>query len=122
MNSHLDHIGEGARQEGAHLLCKTIRPYLDGAAFITGDFNAVPSAPAAKIITDVTPMQDLTAPLGEGVATCHDYGKITSDMKIDYIFATPSVKPVSGTLRMHTDEQDGVYLSDHYPISIEVEI
>ena len=41
LNSHLDHIGEGARQEGAHLLCETIRPYLGGAAFITGQILGI---------------------------------------------------------------------------------
>ena len=122
LNSHLDHISDEAREKGAALLLDRIAPYLDAPCFLTGDFNARPDTRAAQILIGHPSLVELTAPLGAEVATCHDYGKITENCKIDYIFASRSVAPIEGTLTMHTDESDGVYLSDHYPISVEVEI
>ena len=122
LNSHLDHISDDARERGAALLLERLTPYLDSPCFVTGDFNARPNTRAARILSDCPLLCDLSASLGEYAATCHDYGRITENCKIDYIFASHSVKPIEGTLVMHTDEADGVYLSDHYPISVEVEI
>ena len=122
LNSHLDHISAEAREKGAALLLERLTPYLDTPCFLTGDFNARPDTRAAMILSEHPALCELTAPLDGSVATCHDYGRITENCKIDYIFASRAVRPIDGTLMMHTDEIDGVYLSDHYPISIEVEI
>lgn len=122
LNSHLDHISDAARERGAALLLERITPYLAGAALLTGDFNATPGTRAARILTECPLLTELTAPLDATVATCHGYGRIAENYKIDYIFASRAVRPLDGTLTLHTDERDGVYLSDHYPISVEVEI
>ena len=122
LNSHLDHISDEARERGAALLLERITPYLAMPAFLTGDFNATPDTRAARILTECPALSELTAPLDASTATCHAYGRITEHCKIDYIFASRAVRPIDGTLKMHTDEHDGVYLSDHYPISVEVEI
>ena len=122
LNSHLDHISDAARERGAALLLERITPYLAMPAFLTGDFNATPDTRAARILTACPALAELTAPLDATSATYHGYGRITENCKIDYILASRAVKPLEGTLRMHTDERDGVYLSDHYPISVEVEI
>ena len=122
LNSHLDHISDEARERGAALLLERITPYLAMPAFLTGDFNATPDTRAARILTECPDLLELTAPLDRAVATCHGYGQITENCKIDYIFSSRAVRPIEGTLKMHTDEHDGVYLSDHYPISVEVEI
>ena len=121
LNSHLDHISDDAREHGAALLLERITPYLDTPCFLTGDFNALPDSRAARILSEHPLLCDLTASLG-AAATCHDYGRITENCKIDYIFASRAVTPIAGTLTMHTAAADGVYLSDHYPISIEVQI
>ena len=121
LNSHLDHISDDARERGAALLSERVAPYLDAPCFLTGDFNALPDSRAARILSEHPLLCDLTASLGSA-ATFHDYGRITESFKIDYIFASRAVTPIEGTLTVHTDEADGVYLSDHYPISIEVEI
>ena len=122
LNSHLDHISEEARERGAALLLERITPYLDAPCFLTGDFNAMPDSRAAQILTAHPALIELTAPIGAEHATYHEYGRIKEGFKIDYIFASRSVTPIEGTITMHTDEADGVYLSDHYPISVEVEI
>ena len=123
LNSHLDHIGEFARVEGAKLLAERLLKYADIPAFLTGDFNAFPDAPAIKAVLDHPEFQDLTAPLGANAATYHGYEKITENCKIDYIFATRAVNPIFETLTLHKDKnEEGINVSDHYPISITVEI
>ena len=121
LNSHLDHISDGARERGAELLLARLTPYLDTPCFLTGDFNAPPDTCAARILSGNAALCDLTAPLGNA-ATYHGYGKTTESGRIDYILASRAVRALPGTLTVHTDERDGVYLSDHYPISVEVEI
>ena len=57
--------------------------------------------------------------LTEGIGTTwHNWGR-GSDPQIDYIFVKgfASREPA----RKWTDELNGVYLSDHYPISVEIE-
>ena len=122
LNSHLDHISTEARERGAALLLERLTPYLDTPCFLTGDFNATPDSRAARILSEHPALIELTAPIGAECATYHEYGRFKENFKIDYIFASRAVTPIEGTLVMHTDEADGVYLSDHYPISIEVEI
>ena len=122
LNSHLDHVSEEARERGAELLLERLTPYFDTPALLTGDFNATPDTRAARILSEHPALCDLTAPLGTETATYHGYGTVKENLRIDYILATAAVTPVQDTLTMHTDECDGVYLSDHYPISIEVEI
>ncbi len=116
-NTHLDHEGEFAKVCGASLvmnklLCENPYPFV-----LTGDFNALPKENAIKEILGNKGVRDLTASIKE--ATFHDYGRRTDTCKIDYIFS--SVKAVKDTLTVHKDVKDGVYLSDHYPISVVCE-
>ncbi|MBE6695845.1 MAG: endonuclease/exonuclease/phosphatase family protein [Ruminococcaceae bacterium] len=122
LNSHLDHISENARVEGAKLLAARLSQYANIPAFLTGDFNAYPGTPAIEAVLAHPELQELTAPLGADVATYHGYGKVTENCKIDYIFATRAVTPVPNTLMIHNDRnEEGINISDHYPISITVE-
>ena len=44
------------------------------------------------------------------------------DCKIDYIYLSATLRPRLAAVTPWQDEHAGIYLSDHYPISIEVEI
>jgi len=50
--------------------------------------------------------------------TFHDYGN--RDIKIDYIFATKELAEQVSAVGAWDDCHAGIYLSDHYPIFIEV--
>ena len=48
------------------------------------------------------------------------YGTVKKICKIDYIFSDrPAVKD---TLVLHKDSSNGIFLSDHYPVSVDVNI
>ena len=116
-NTHLDHVGEFARVCGASLLMSRL---MNGAKYpflLTGDFNEKPDGSAIRAISAVKGVHELTKAVSRHTATYHGYGHVEKDCKIDYIFSNG--KALKDSLRVHTDrKEDGVYLSDHYPISV----
>ena len=118
-NTHLDHWGVHARVCGASLLISKLlqsrHPFI-----LTGDFNEFPDGKAIKEILGNKGVHDLTRTISKHTATYHGYGAVKKDCKIDYIFS--SGKAVKETLKMHTECEGGIYLSDHYPISVDVEL
>ena len=120
-NTHLDHIGRYAKVCGASMIVSKV---LSGKEplpfFITGDMNGRPDDPEILVFKNAPGVNDLTDGIPDDGVTCHGYGKVEKDCKIDYIFS--SGKAVEGTLKVHTDKEGEVYLSDHYPISVVAEI
>ena len=120
MNIHTDHIGKRARALELQQLYASyaeqqrLRPM---PTVITGDFNATPDADEMKIIGESGVFTDLSAEL-EG--TFHNFGRLDSPTKIDYIFATDEFKVLS--VDIHKDKKEGLFLSDHYPISAILEL
>ncbi len=50
--------------------------------------------------------------------TFHDFGRQEKTDKIDYIIARDSFQLVSAVT--WEDSKEGVYLSDHYPVCVEL--
>lgn len=118
-NTHLDHTGKMAKTNGAKLIVSELSK--DSLPFIlTGDFNARPGDKPVRLILEDTSIKDLTESLGESFATFHNYGKVTSNCKIDYIFS--NFGGTVSNLKVHTDEKRGIYLSDHYPVSVDINL
>ncbi|MBQ7821633.1 MAG: endonuclease/exonuclease/phosphatase family protein [Clostridia bacterium] len=124
-NTHLDHIGEIARVCGADLILSKLTA-ANTPFILTGDFNEYPNGSAIKEITAVKGVYDLTAgikentfryPGGDGKLVDENGDPVLT--KIDYIFSNGSA--VEGTLTLHNDPKDGI-LSDHYPVSVVVEL
>ena len=82
-----------------------------------GDFNAEPGAPElAALQKDGCALRDaaVAVPL-----TFHGYGLgCEPQQKIDYLFTSPELRVLA--CRAWTDEENGVYLSDHYPLCAEL--
>ena len=116
-NTHLDHVGAYARLCGASLLMTKLLSENKYPFILTGDFNALPDEASIKEIKNLKGVHDLTAAIKE--TTYHGYGKETG-YKIDYIFSNKTA--VKGTLTVHKDKKGEVWLSDHYPISVTVDI
>lgn len=116
-NTHLDHVGAYARLCGASLLMTKLLSENKYPFILTGDFNALPDEASIKEIKNLKGVHDLTAAVKE--TTYHGYGKETG-CKIDYIFSNKTA--VKGTLTVHKDKKGEVWLSDHYPISVTVDI
>ncbi len=118
LNTHLDHEGVEARLLGLNQLLRKIETaeiFSDIPVIITGDFNAEPDSIEMKSIITSKKYRDLTADID---FTFHDYGKTRE--KIDYIFASGNI--VCKNVKKWTDENNGVYLSDHYPVQADISI
>ena len=80
-----------------------------------------PGTPSAEIVPELAPLAGEDPPLGlrdltaQLPLTFHNFYRGQEPCcKIDYLFATPQWKS-AGVCRW-MDEENGVYLSDHYPI------
>ncbi len=117
-NTHLDHIGSGARKLGLGQILRKMQKDAQEdklPAILTGDFNALPDSPEMKLMNDYPQYIDMTS---EITSTFHNYGTQKEEEKIDYIFAQDCYRLLSATI--WEDQKDGVYLSDHYPVCVEM--
>ena len=118
LNTHLDHEGSEARVLGMEQILdylKQVTLFKDATVILTGDFNAYPHDPEITMISTVGHLVDLTADL-EG--TYHEFGTLSKHEKIDYIFASQDV--VCNKKELWKEEVEGVFLSDHYPVCVEI--
>lgn len=122
VNTHLDHEGLKAREQGLRQILEKLEekhPPQEKAALkklfpkapvvITGDMNAEPDAPEMAVAEEY---QYLNATEGIGI-TYHGFGKTDHPCCIDYIFTKGFV---CESVEKWTDVKEGVYLSDHYPV------
>lgn len=118
-NTHLDHVSDEARVLGIELLLgklAAINEEYPLPTVLLGDLNAHPdSEPITVIKASPLALNELTADIA---VTFHDYG--TREAKIDYIFGTQELAESMSGAFAWTDEHAGIYLSDHYPIGVEV--
>lgn len=119
-NTHLDHEGAMAQAQGISLvLNRMAADYARWQApvILTGDFNVVPESPVYRSVQGFSgcgkPLVDVTAGVGD---TFHNFEpqNPAEQMKIDYIFTNLPCDPKKTVKAM--DEQNGQYLSDHYPV------
>lgn len=129
-NTHLDHIGESARIEGAKLVAATMLRHAaehpSSAAVLMGDMNGEPSDAPLRYLRGELPeqgpvpaLQDAYAELeGESGRTFHDFAGGIEGEPIDYIFAAAPLR----VRRAEIDRRDfgGKYPSDHYPLIAEL--
>ena len=115
---HLDHIGSSAREKGLRQLLEKLEhptAFPQAHVVLAGDFNAYPDAPEFAALKDYPRYRDAAEKSG---GTWHDFGRRQPADKIDYIF----VKDLkTGGVKVWTDCENGVYLSDHYPVEVELE-
>ena len=107
--THLDNADAAAREKGLKLILS--RAGMTGKTIICGDFNDTPENVAKWIDGRFI---DLTAELP---STYTEYGN--AYQKIDYILASKDIVQLSESI---CDEQirGGVYISDHFPVSVEI--
>ncbi len=118
VNTHLDHVSADARARGLAVILKRLsepRVFPKARAILAGDFNAEPDAPELAALWDEGGMIDAAADAG---GTFHDYGKLARPEKIDYVCLSPGLKAQNAVC--WKDETKGVFLSDHYPICVEI--
>lgn len=125
INTHLDHLGEVARREGAKLLLAKAQELAPGLPVIlTGDFNGAPGSEPVRILTEGG-MTDSRAvsPVVYGPSwSFHDFGRLQGDERVllDYVFVSGPVRV--NKYRVIGDKPDTGYLSDHNPVLVSVTI
>ena len=113
VNTHLDHEGKGAREQGLRQIMEKLERaslFAQAPAIVTGDMNAEPDSPEMAVMEEYPAFVNATEGIG---ITYHGYLRTESPCSIDYIFT----KGFACTqVEKWEDKKDGVFLSDHYPV------
>ena len=126
IDTHLDHVGQVARDEGVSLLMKRIETLSGGRPVIlTGDFNSEPgSSVVAHVQKDgVLRCEKMIAAQRSGTDwSFSDFGQIPEAERplLDYIFVSGDIEAVR--YEVLPDTFDGGYVSDHAPVMAVVKI
>ena len=120
-NVHLDHQGELARKLGMDAVLQRIAKDQAIQAFplfLLGDFNATPEEAPLRSCASFG-LVELTAPIDY---TFHFYGKQPAPYKIDYIYTDASTAEKEYSVAPWDDVADGIWLSDHFPLAVEISL
>lgn len=126
-NTHLDHAGAQAREQGARLLRRRMAEIAGGhAVLLTGDFNAPadPGSPPYRILAlegwrDGVALHDAwhaasPAERAQPDGTFHGFTGVPGRGRIDWILAGSALPAAeAGVSRFR---QDGRWPSDHFPV------
>ncbi len=117
-NVHLDHMGKDAKKFGAMQTLQKIlaQPY---KFILTGDFNSGPDESAITLIKNCKSRKitDVSEGLGRSF---HGWGKSFDHPQIDYIFT--DFEKYENVHLIEDEHPGGVYYTDHYVVSAEIEI
>ena len=117
INTHLDIIGSEVRMREVRQILETIEQekFLpEVPVIVAGDFNARPDSPEVLMIEKYPGFMNAAKGIG---TTFHGFGTDNRDC-IDYIFIRGNI--VCNKTEKWTDTENGVYLSDHYPVCTEL--
>lgn len=116
-NTHLDHIGSSAKLLGITQIIQKISE-VKGGFVLTGDFNSHPDSEVIRAINEITDpvFKEATENISH---TFHAFGNLDHDCKIDYIFTNG--KPME-SYAVEDGGENGIYISDHFPICAFIEI
>jgi len=129
INTHLDHVGKIARQEGVTLLLHRATSLSKGLPVImTGDFNATPDSDVIKHVTDTANPEHLIHSKDIAVEksgtdwTFHGFGHVPMERRefIDYVFVSKDIKVLKHTVL--PEKLDDKFISDHSVVVAQIEI
>ena len=126
IDTHLDHVGQVARDEGVSLLMKRIETLSGGRPVIlTGDFNSEPGSSVVAHVQKDGVLHDAKAIAAQRSGTdwsFSDFGQIPEAERPlrDYIFVSGDIEAVR--YEVLPDTFDGGYVSDHAPVMAVVKI
>ncbi|MBR6558148.1 MAG: endonuclease/exonuclease/phosphatase family protein [Clostridia bacterium] len=123
-NNHLDHESDSARILGIKQVLERVKAdneRMPFPLFILGDFNATPDSETIQYCYNYEPIAlvDHTAHIP---TTFHKFGTLNYDEKIDYIFTDNTTAPKVKDVTVWDETINGIYLSDHYPVAMTVEL
>lgn len=119
MNTHFG-FGDKGQVASAKLICEYYKKISDFPTFITGDFNMNPNTPGyAEMVKNFTDVNSVSAK--ETRNTYHGYNpEKYPEYHIDYCFVDDKITPLS--YKFIDTLIDGKYPSDHYGLSLKLEV
>ncbi|MEO8398607.1 MAG: endonuclease/exonuclease/phosphatase family protein [Ignavibacteriaceae bacterium] len=127
-NTHLDNVGETARENSAKLIRERVDEIEETyPLIITGDFNVNPNSEVYQIMVDtinykrkIYDSEKISVyPSYGSKVSFNDFGKnVLAGNKIDYIFVNDKIKVLQHGII--GDTFNGQYPSDHMPVIVEV--
>ena len=123
LNTHFDHVSDSARLMSAGVLLAKVREMAgDNNFVIAGDFNALPGSLTIKRMRESNFAIDSfeiseKVPEGENY-TFNGWSDSPGEGRIDYIFVRNGMKVKSHVT--HKIIEDGVFISDHWPVTTRV--
>ena len=118
LNTHLDHKGKEARERGlAQILrhAEQVDLFPGIPMILAGDFNAEPDSEEMKLLQTYPGLTNATRHIG---ITYHGYGRDDQPSQIDYIVLSGALR--CAQITKWTDVEQGVFLSDHYPVCADI--
>ena len=128
-NTHFAHDSDSARIMSSRILLKEVGEISAGFPFIvTGDFNMLPYSTAYAILTgpdeSVPLLSDsyfISEKKPDGPAyTFNGFSDNERTERIDYIFVKSGMRVTSHNTILK--KQDGIFLSDHWPVTATISI
>lgn len=127
-NTHLDHVGVQAREQGIRLICRTLEQHHREEAvpaLVMGDLNAGEGSGVVRFLREESGLVDaffaLRGRAEHGIGrTFHGFQGGAQGDPIDYIFGTRDLAFLEAEVRR--EQIDGRYPSDHYPVVARVRL
>ena len=114
-NTHLDHQGRQAREEGIKLLVEIVGKVAGKApAILGGDFNSPTDSPIFRPL--VRFMKSDKAPESDNEGTFNGFGTAPDTIVIDHIYFRGKLRCLQ--FRTLKGDYGAPYISDHYPIEM----
>lgn len=128
INTHLDHMGEQARKEGARLILRRLQQFSPEQMpiVLTGDFNCGPGSQAYQQFQGGNFADTHQLNGNKNAYTFHGFGQVrpdTDEGRIDWVLIRDQanlLRPIYCTIIR--DAQPPLYPSDHYPVLTEFAI
>ncbi len=130
MDIHLDHLEAEARKLGLEQVLEKVdrtQMFPEIPVLLAGDFNAEPDTEEMRVLEARSDYKNLTPDVG---ITFHGFFVEEPPMQIDYVYLSnpelSSADKQKSTLQClsvekWTDQENGVWLSDHYPVCVCLE-
>lgn len=117
VDTHLDHVGEVAREKGLALVVERIGAMNpeNYPMILLGDFNVFPEDPCLAGLRAVMTDAREVAPVTSAESTYHGYGTVEK-APIDYIFYS-GFSGCEEFARVTKPYLECPYVSDHYPVT-----
>lgn len=118
-NTHLSHISDEARINGIQVVLDKIAEFGSKPAVLMGDLNAKEDSETYKSATNN--FYDAKYQTENTMTSCtyQDWGEQLDRECIDYVMISKQGLKVN-SYKVVTDTYDGVYSSDHFPLSVSI--